>query len=139
MRSSRSSGTSASGRPISGALSSNSKCYFWFAGRDDDLINSSGYRIGPMEVENVLLDHPAVQECAVVGVPDAQRGELVKAFIVLRNGFEATDRLIAELQTHAKAKTAPYKYPRAIEFIAEMPLTPTGKIRRKDLRTRGRP
>jgi acyl-coenzyme A synthetase/AMP-(fatty) acid ligase len=111
--------------------------YFWFAGRDDDLIKSSGYRIGPMEVENVLLEHPAVQECAVVGVPDAERGELVKAFIVLRAGFEGTPALIAALQTHAKAKTAPYKYPRAIEFITTMPLTPTGKIRRKDLRARG--
>jgi len=111
--------------------------YFWFAGRDDDLIKSSGYRIGPMEVENVLLNHPAVQECAVVGVPDAERGEVVKAFVVLREGFDGSDKLIAELQTHAKAKTAAYKYPRAIEFIAEMPLTPTGKIRRKDLRTRG--
>ena len=108
--------------------------YFWFAGRDDDLINSAGYRIGPMEVENALLEHPAVHECAVVGWPDAERGEIVKAFIVLRPGFSGSDQLVAELQNHAKATTAPYKYPRAIAFIETLPRTLTGKIRRRDLK-----
>jgi len=106
----------------------------WFAGRNDDVINSAGYRIGPLEVENVLLTHPAVQECAVVGSPDAGRGEIVKAFIVLRPHYRGSDALIAELQAHAKAATAPYKYPRAIEFIPEMPRTLTGKTRRRDLK-----
>jgi acyl-coenzyme A synthetase/AMP-(fatty) acid ligase len=108
--------------------------YLWFAGRDDDVIKSAGYRIGPMEVEIALLDHPAVQECAVVGSPDLERGEIVKAFIVLRPGYLGSDALIAELQAHAKAVTAPYKYPRAIEFIREMPRTLTGKTRRRDLK-----
>ena len=108
--------------------------YLWFAGRNDDVINSAGYRIGPMEVEIALLDHPAVQECAVVGSPDAERGEIVKAFIVLRPDHRGSDALIAELQAHAKATTAPYKYPRAIEFIPEMPHTLTGKTRRHDLK-----
>lgn len=108
--------------------------YFWFAGRDDDLINSAGYRIGPMEVENALLDHPAVHECAVIGWPDAERGEIVKAFIVLRPGFTGSDALVAELQNHAKRVTAPYKYPRAIAFIDALPRTLTGKIRRRDLK-----
>jgi acyl-coenzyme A synthetase/AMP-(fatty) acid ligase len=108
--------------------------YLWFAGRNDDVINSAGYRIGPMEVESALLNHPAVQECAVVGSPDAERGEIVKAFIVLRPDYCGSDALIAELQAHAKATTAPYKYPRAIEFIPEMPRTLTGKTRRRDLK-----
>lgn len=108
--------------------------YLWFTGRDDDLINSAGYRIGPLEVENALLEHPAVQECAVVGFPDVERGEIVKAFIVLRSDYKRSEALVAELQAHAKAVTAPYKYPRAIEFIGEMPRTQTGKIRRRDLK-----
>jgi acyl-coenzyme A synthetase/AMP-(fatty) acid ligase len=108
--------------------------YLWFAGRDDDLINSAGYRIGPMEVENALLEHPAVQECAVVGAPDDERGEIVKAFVVLRPAYEESRTLIAELQAHAKAVTAPYKYPRAIEFIDELPKTLTGKILRRALK-----
>jgi acyl-coenzyme A synthetase/AMP-(fatty) acid ligase len=108
--------------------------YLWFAGRNDDVISSAGYRIGPLEVENALLTHAAVQECAVVGSPDAQRGEIVKAFIVLRPDYRGSDALIAELQAHAKAATAPYKYPRAIEFIPEMPRTLTGKTRRRDLK-----
>lgn len=110
--------------------------YLWFAGRNDDLINSSGYRIGPMEVENALLEHPAVAECAVIGSPDEQRGEIVKAFIVLRPEHNASDALIAELQQHAKRLTAPYKYPRAIEFIDALPRTATGKIGRRALRDR---
>ena len=87
-----------------------------------------------MEVENALLEHPAVHECAVVGWPDAERGEIVKAFIVLRPGFNGSDDLAAELQNHAKATTAPYKYPRAIAFIEALPRTLTGKIRRRDLK-----
>lgn len=110
--------------------------YLWYRGRSDDVINSAGYRIGPLEVENVLMDHPAVASCAVVGSPDAERGEIVKAFIVLKPGFVADEKLICDLQAHAKALTAPYKYPRAIEFMTDLPLTPTGKIRRRDLRDR---
>jgi len=110
--------------------------YLWFGGRDDDLIKSAAYRIGPMEVESALLTHPAVQECAVVGAPDGERGEIVKAFIVMRPGVNASEALVRELQAHAKASTAPYKYPRAIEFISELPLTPTGKIRRRALKDR---
>lgn len=110
--------------------------YLWYRGRSDDVINSAGYRIGPMEVENVLMDHAAVAACAVVGSPDAERGEIVKAFIVLRPDFVPDDALRAELQAHAKALTAPYKYPRAIEFIDELPITPTGKVKRRELRDR---
>jgi acyl-coenzyme A synthetase/AMP-(fatty) acid ligase len=108
--------------------------WYWYAGRADDVINSAGYRIGPLEVENALLEHPAVQECAVVASPDAERGEIVKAFIVLKEGVSGSPTLVAELQDHVKSVTAPYKYPRAIEFIAELPKTVTGKIRRRTLR-----
>lgn len=108
--------------------------YFWYAGRADDVINSAGYRIGPLEVENVLLEHPAVQECAAVGWPDPERGEIVKAFVVLRPGFAPDPALAAQLQAHVKAQTAPYKYPRAVAFVAELPKTVTGKIRRSALR-----
>lgn len=108
--------------------------YLWYRGRSDDVINSAGYRIGPNEIENVLMEHPAVQACAVVGSPDAERGEIVKAFVVLRPGHQAGDALVSALQAHAKALTAPYKYPRAIAFVPELPLTATGKIRRRDLR-----
>ena len=107
---------------------------FWYAGRADDVINSAGYRIGPLEVENALLEHPAVQECAVVASPDADRNDIVKAFVVLKNGLSGTPALATELQTHVKSVTAPYKYPRAVEFIAELPKTVTGKIRRRSLR-----
>jgi acyl-coenzyme A synthetase/AMP-(fatty) acid ligase len=113
--------------------------YLWFTGRDDDLINSAGYRIGPMEVEDVLLKHPAVQECAVVGVPDIERGEIVKAFVVLRASHVGSVPLAMELQAHAKALTAPYKYPRQIEFVDELPRTPNGKIQRRALRNRSVP
>lgn len=112
--------------------------YFFHRGRSDDVINSAGYRIGPSEVENVLLDHPAVREVAVVGSPDARRGEIVKAFVVLRDGVEATPSLAAELQAHVKRITAPYKYPRAIAFVAELPKTLTGKIQRSALRNEER-
>jgi acetyl-CoA synthetase/medium-chain acyl-CoA synthetase len=108
--------------------------YFWFVGRADDVISSGAYRIGPFEVESALLEHPAVAESAVVGSPDADRGNIVKAFVVLRPGFEPSDALVKELQDHCKAVTAPYKYPRAIEFVADLPKTRSGKIRRVELR-----
>jgi acetyl-CoA synthetase len=108
--------------------------YFWFIGRDDDVIKASGYRIGPFEVESALIEHPSVQEAAVIGVPDDIRGAIVKAFIILKPGFSPSDNLIRELQNHVKKVTAPYKYPRQIEFVAALPKTISGKIRRKELR-----
>ncbi len=108
--------------------------YFWFVGRADDVISSGAYRIGPFEVESALLEHPAVMESAVVGSPDADRGNIVKAFVVLRPGYEPSDALVRELQDHCKRVTAPYKYPRAIEFVGELPKTRSGKIRRVELR-----
>ncbi len=108
--------------------------YFWFAGRADDVILSAAYRIGPFEVESALLEHHAVAESAVVGKPDPDRGQVVKAFVVLRPGNEPTDGLARELQDHVKRVTAPYKYPREIEFVGELPKTRSGKIRRVDLR-----
>ncbi len=108
--------------------------YFWFVGRADDVISSGAYRIGPFEVESALLEHPAVMESAVVGSPDADRGNIVKAFVVLRPGYEPGAALVRELQDHCKRVTAPYKYPRAIEFVAELPKTRSGKIRRVELR-----
>ena len=110
--------------------------YFWFVGRADDVILSSAYRIGPFEVESALLEHPAVAEAAVVGVPDETRGQVVKAFVVLAAGFEPGEDLVSELQDHVKATTAPYKYPRRIEFTTELPKTVSGKIRRVELRNR---
>lgn len=110
--------------------------YFWFVGRADDVISSGAYRIGPFEVESALLEHPAVAESAVVGSPDPDRGNVVKAFVVLRPGYEPSDDLVRELQTHCKAVTAPYKYPREIEFVADLPKTSSGKIRRVELRQR---
>ncbi|XP_049760867.1 acyl-coenzyme A synthetase ACSM1, mitochondrial isoform X1 [Elephas maximus indicus] len=110
--------------------------YFWFLGRSDDIINASGYRIGPAEVENALAEHPAVAESAVVSSPDPIRGEVVKAFIVLTPQFLSNDQgqLTKELQQHVKVVTAPYKYPRKVEFVPELPKTVTGKIKRKELR-----
>ena len=108
--------------------------YFFHRGRRDDVINSAGYRIGPSEVENALLEHPSVQECAVVGAPDTERGEIVKAFVVLRAGFTGEAALVRALQDHVKAVTAPYKYPRSIAFLDELPKTMTGKIQRRVLR-----
>ena len=108
--------------------------YFWFVGRDDDVIKSSGYRIGPFEVENVLMEHPAVMECAVVGSPDIIRGVVVKAFVVLAQGYTPSDALVLVLQNYVKEATAPYKYPRQIEFVDSLPKTISGKIKRKDLR-----
>jgi len=110
--------------------------YFWFVGRGDDVINSAGYRIGPFEVESALIEHPAVAESAVVASPDEMRGEVVKAFVVLAPGHSASDALGAELQEHCKRLTAPYKYPREIEFVGELPKTISGKIRRVELRER---
>jgi acetyl-CoA synthetase/medium-chain acyl-CoA synthetase len=110
--------------------------YFWFASRADDVINSSAYRIGPFEVESALVEHRAVVEAAVVGKPDAERGEIVKAFVVLAKGHTASESLKHELQEHVKHTTAPYKYPREIEFVDELPKTVSGKIRRIELRNR---
>jgi acyl-coenzyme A synthetase/AMP-(fatty) acid ligase len=110
--------------------------YFWFVGRADDVIISSGYRIGPFEVESLLIEHPAVIEAAVVSSPDPIRGEIVKAFVVLKPGVVGDESLIAELQEHVKKATAPYKYPRRIEFVSDLPKTISGKIRRVELRQR---
>ncbi|WP_077324551.1 acyl-CoA synthetase MbcS [Virgibacillus siamensis] len=108
--------------------------YFWFEGRGDDIIISSGYTIGPFEVEDALVKHPSVQECAVVASPHEIRGNIVKAYIVLQPGVTGNDEVVKELQDHVKALTAPYKYPREIEFIEELPKTTSGKIRRIELR-----
>lgn len=110
--------------------------YFWFVGRGDDVIISAGYRIGPFEVESALIEHPAVAESAVVASPDEVRGEVVKAFIVLAKGHAPSDALARDLQDHVKRVTAPYKYPRLIEFVDSLPKTISGKILRKDLRAR---
>ncbi|MBI1731465.1 MAG: AMP-binding protein [Gammaproteobacteria bacterium] len=108
--------------------------YFWFVSRADDLIISAGYRIGPFEVESALIEHPAVAESAVVASPDETRGEVVKAFVVLAPGFSPSDVLKKEIQEHVKRITAPYKYPRKIDFVTELPKTVSGKIRRVELR-----
>ena len=108
--------------------------YLWFEGRDDDLILSSGYRIGPFEVESALVSHPAVAEAAAVAAPDPERGSVVRAIVVLHDGSAPSERLAAELQEHVKAQTAPYKYPRIVEFAEELPKTNSGKIRRAELR-----
>ncbi|XP_074821437.1 acyl-coenzyme A synthetase ACSM3, mitochondrial-like isoform X3 [Natator depressus] len=112
--------------------------YFWFVGRADDIILSSGYRIGPFEVENALIEHPAVTEAAVVSSPDPIRGEVVKAFVILSPDFASHDpeKLTKELQEHVKKVTAPYKYPRKVEFVQQLPRTISGKIRRKELRNK---
>ncbi len=112
--------------------------YLWFVGRADDVIISAGYRIGPFEVESALLEHAAVLESAVVAAPDPVRGSVVKAYVVLRPGVDPSDALARELQEHVKAVTAPYKYPRQVEFIASLPKTVSGKIRRVELRERAR-
>jgi len=112
--------------------------YFWFVGRADDVIISAGYRIGPFEVESALVEHPAVVESAVIASPDPVRGEIVKAFVILAPGYEPSDTLTEEIQEHVKGVTAPYKYPREIEFVTELPKTISGKIRRVELRERER-
>ena len=108
--------------------------YLWYQGRADDVFKAAGYRIGPSEIENCLVKHPAVANAAVVPKPDAERGALVKAYVVLAAGHEASDALVADLQTHVRGKLAPYEYPKEIEFIRELPMTTTGKVQRRVLR-----
>ena len=108
--------------------------YFWYEGRVDDLIKSSGYRIGPFEIESILMEHPSVLECAVTGVPDAIRGQVVKATVVLTKNALPTEQLKKQLQNYVKEHTAPYKYPRIVEFVDELPKTISGKIKRAELR-----
>jgi len=108
--------------------------YYWYIGRSDDVIKSSGYRIGPLEVENAIMEHPAVRETAVIGIPDDLRGEAVKAYIILNEGFKPSDELVSAIQQMVKHNTAPYKYPRMIEFVESLPKTYSGKIQRKLLR-----
>lgn len=108
--------------------------YYWYVGRNDDVIKASGYRIGPFEIESVLIQHPSVLECAVTGAPDPIRGIVVKATIVLAKGYTASDELVKELQVYVKKNTAPYKYPRIVEFVDELPKTISGKIRRTQIR-----
>jgi acetyl-CoA synthetase len=110
--------------------------YFWYQGRSDDVIKSAGYRIGPAEIESCLVKHRAVMNAAVIGKPDETRGAIVKAFIVLQPGEAASPALIEEIQTHVRARLAPYEYPREIEFIDALPMTTTGKVQRKELRKR---
>jgi acyl-coenzyme A synthetase/AMP-(fatty) acid ligase len=110
--------------------------FLWFEGRTDDVIISAGYRIGPFEVESALVSHPAVAEAAAVPAPDEERGQVVRAVVVLRDGHEGSDVLARELQDHVKGLTAPYKYPRVVEFVDALPKTPSGKIRRAALRDR---
>jgi acetyl-CoA synthetase len=111
--------------------------YLWFEGRDDDLILSSGYRIGPFEVESALVSHPAVAEAAAVAAPDPERGAVVRAIVVLHDGQDPSEALAGELQEHVKEQTAPYKYPRIVEFVAELPKTHSGKVKRGELRGSG--
>jgi acyl-coenzyme A synthetase/AMP-(fatty) acid ligase len=120
---------------LTGDLSSrDEKGYLFYAGRSDDMISSAGYRIGPTEVENALIEHPAVTESAVVASPDAERGEVVKAFVVLHPDYMPSEALVKTLQQHVQQHTAPYKYPRRIEFVASLPKNPSGKIMRRVLR-----
>jgi acetyl-CoA synthetase len=109
--------------------------YLWFVGRTDDMIKSSGYRIGPFEVESAVISHPSVLECAITGYPDPVRGQVVKATVVLTTGYEASEELKKEIQNHVKNVTAPYKYPRIVEFVEELPKTISGKIRRVEIRS----
>jgi acetyl-CoA synthetase len=108
--------------------------YYWYVGRTDDLIKSSGYRIGPFEIESVLMELPYILECAVTGVPDETRGQLVKATIILTKGTVGDDKLKKEIQDYVKEHTAPYKYPRIVDFVDSLPKTISGKIRRVDIR-----
>ena len=110
--------------------------YLWYRGRADDVFKSAGYRIGPSEIENCLVKHPAVANAAVVPKPDAERGNLVKAYVVLTAGFAASDELVAQLQQHVRGLLAPYEYPKEIEFIDQLPMTTTGKVQRRVLRLR---
>jgi 2-aminobenzoate-CoA ligase len=113
--------------------------YFWYQARSDDMIISSGYNIAAPEVEEALMSHPDVQEVAVIGVPDEARGQVVKAFVVLRDGVDRADGTARALQDHVKATIAPYKYPRAIAFVDALPRTSTGKLQRFRLRQAGTP
>lgn len=108
--------------------------YIWFISRSDDVIVTSGYRVGPFEVESALISHGAVLESAVVASPDKERGSVIKAFVVLCPGYVGNNKLKSELQAHVKSMTAPYKYPRKIEFVTSLPKTVSGKIRRVELR-----
>jgi acetyl-CoA synthetase len=108
--------------------------YLWYAGRADDMFKAAGYRIGPSEIENCLIRHPAVANVAVVPKPDAERGAVVKAFVVLATGHTGSEALVAELQAHVRGKLAPYEYPKDIEFIEALPMTTTGKVQRRVLR-----
>ena len=108
--------------------------YYWYVGRTDDVIKSSGYRIGPFEIESVIMELPYVLECAVTSAPDPVRGQVVKAIIVLTKGTEGTDGLKKEIQNYVKTHTAPYKYPRIVEFREDLPKTISGKIRRVELK-----
>jgi acetyl-CoA synthetase len=110
--------------------------YLWYQGRADDVFKAAGYRIGPSEIENCLVKHPAVANAAVVPKPDKERGALVKAFVVLAPGVQASQSLIEQLQVHVKGKLAPYEYPKEIEFIDALPMTTTGKVQRRVLRLR---
>jgi acetyl-CoA synthetase len=110
--------------------------YLFFEGRTDDVIISAGYRIGPFEVESALVAHEAVAEAAVVAAPDDERGSVVRAVVVLRDGYAPSDALARDLQDHVKGQTAPYKYPRIVDFRSELPKTPSGKVRRAALRGR---
>ena len=110
--------------------------YLWYQGRSDDVIKSSGYRIGPAEIESCIVKHPAVANAAVIGKPDAERGHIVKAFVVLQQGQKASQALIDEIQAHVRGRLAPYEYPKEIEFIDALPMTTTGKVQRKELRKR---
>ncbi len=114
--------------------SSDERGYLWYQGRADDVFKAAGYRIGPSEIENCLIKHPAVANVAVVPKPDSERGAVVKAFVVLAAGHRASPDLIAELQQHVRGKLAPYEYPKEIEFIDALPMTTTGKVQRRVLR-----
>jgi acetyl-CoA synthetase len=109
---------------------------FWYQGRTDDMFKSAGYRIGPSEIENCLVKHPAVANAAVVGRPDAERTNIVKAFVVLSPGYEGSEALRIALQEHVRGKLAPYEYPKEIEFLDSLPMTTTGKVQRRVLRLR---
>jgi acetyl-CoA synthetase len=108
--------------------------YLWYQGRADDVFKAAGYRIGPSEIENCLVKHPAVANCAVVPKPDKERGAVVKAYVVLAPGATGDEALVAALQAHVKGQLAPYEYPKEIEFIQELPMTTTGKVQRRVLR-----
>jgi acetyl-CoA synthetase len=111
--------------------------YFWYVGRTDDVIISLGYTIGPIEVEQAIVKHPYVQECAVVGSPDKKRGEIVKAFVKLKVGYPSSDKIKKDIQDFVKDKLSKHEYPRELEFIEELPKTADGKIKRKDLKYHG--